>query len=279
MNPAGRSPPRLLQTNPMNLDILYDSGGVLAVAKPAGLPTQAPAGIDSVESLIRERLFGPAAREAVAAGRRRHPGGFLGVPHRLDRPVSGVLLLATTPRAARLLSRQFERRQITKTYLAIVAAAAGSPAVGEMLAWHDTIRKLPDEPQAEIVAAGTAGGREAVTTGRVAWASSGRRLLELVPLTGRMHQLRLQAAARGMPVLGESLYTAPRVPNAPHAASVPEAAALPPAAAQPLAQLDPRAAPIALHAWRIAFADPATAEAIELACPLPADSPWPWPAV
>jgi 23S rRNA pseudouridine1911/1915/1917 synthase len=259
----------------MNLDILYDSGGVLAVAKPAGLPTQAPTGIDSVESLLRERLFGPAARAAVAAGRRRHPGGFLGVPHRLDRPVSGVLLLATTPRAARLLSRQFERRQITKTYLAIVAAAAESPAIGETFTWHDTIRKLPDEPKAEIVAAVAAGGRdrEAVTTGRVAWAGSGRLLLELLPLTGRMHQLRLQAAARGMPVLGESLYTAPQVSDAPHAASGPQAAAL------PLAQSDPRAAPIALHAWRIAFADPATAKAIELVCPLPADSPWPWPAI
>jgi 23S rRNA pseudouridine1911/1915/1917 synthase len=257
----------------MNISILHDSGGVLAVAKPAGLPTQAPAGIDSVESLLRERLFGPAARAAVAAGRRRHPGGFLGVPHRLDRPVSGVLLLATTPRAARLLSRQFERRQITKTYLAIVAAAAESPAIGETFTWHDTIRKLPDEPKAEIVAAVMAGGREAVTTGRVAWAGSGRLLLELLPLTGRMHQLRLQAAARGMPVLGESLYTAPRVSGAPHAASSPQTAAL------PLAQPDPRAAPIALHAWRIAFADPVTAAAIELVCPLPADSPWPWPAV
>jgi len=257
----------------MTLLILHDSGGVLAVAKPAGLPTQAPAGIDSVESLVRERLFGPAARAVVAAGQRRHPGGFLGVPHRLDRPVSGVLLLATTPRAARLLSRQFERRQITKTYLALVAGAAGPPAVGKTFEWHDTIRKVPDEPRAEIVADGTAGGREAVTTGRIAWAGSGRLLLELSPLTGRMHQLRLQAAARGMPVLGESLYTDPRVPD------VPQAATLPTAAYQPLAPADPRAAPIALHAWRIAFADPATAAAIELVCPPPAGSPWPWPAI
>jgi 23S rRNA pseudouridine1911/1915/1917 synthase len=249
----------------MNLEILHDSGGVLAVAKPAGLPTQAPAGIDSVESLIREQLFGSGAQAAVAAGRRRHPGGFLGVPHRLDRPVSGVLLLATTPRAARLLSRQFERRQIRKTYLAVVASAADPPAGGETFEWHDTIRKVPDEPKAEIVAEGTAGGREAVTTGRVAWAGPDRQLLELVPLTGRMHQLRLQAAARGMPVLGERLY----------AAGDGSAVPLPPGGAPP----DPRSTPIALHAWRIAFTDPATAAAVEVVCPLPADSPWPWPAV
>ncbi len=249
----------------MNLEILHDSGGVLAVAKPAGLPTQAPAGIDSVESLIREQLFGSGAQAAVAAGRRRHPGGFLGVPHRLDRPVSGVLLLATTPRAARLLSRQFERRQIRKTYLALVAGPADPPAVGETFEWHDSICKVPDEPKAEIVAEGTAAGREAVTTGRVREAEAGVRLLELVPLTGRMHQLRLQAAARGMPVLGERLY------DAGHTA----AAAPPPSDSPP----DPRSAPIALHAWRIAFTDPATAATVEVVCPLPADSPWTWPAV
>jgi 23S rRNA pseudouridine1911/1915/1917 synthase len=248
----------------MTLPILHDSGGVLAVAKPAGLPTQAPAGIDSVESLFRQRLFGTGAQAAVAAGRRRHPGGFLGLPHRLDRPVSGVLLLATTPRAARLLSRQFERRQITKTYLALVAGEAGPPAVGETFEWHDTIRKVPDEPRAEIVADGTAAGRDAVTTGRVREANAGIRLLELVPLTGRMHQLRVQAAVRGMPVLGEQLYGDGNA-----------AAARPPSDSPP----DPRAAPIALHAWRIAFTDPVTAAAVEVFCPLPADSPWPWPAV
>jgi len=252
----------------MNIPVLHDSGGVLAVAKPAGLPTQAPAGINSVESLIRERLFGTTARAAVAAGQRRHPGGFLGVPHRLDRPVSGVLLLATTPRAARLLSRQFERRQITKTYLALVAGEAGLPALGEAFEWHDTIRKVPDEPRAEIVAAGTAGGQDAVTTGRVVWAGSGMRLLQLVPLTGRMHQLRLQAAARGMPVLGEPLYAGDGSAAAPPPDDLPR---------DPSA--DPRAVSLALHAWRIAFTDPATAVATEVGCPLPADSPWLWPAV
>ena len=94
---------------------LFETNGVLAVCKPAGLPTQAPWGIESVESLIRRQKFQSLFKESIATGGKRHPGGFLGVPHRLDRAVSGIMLLASTPRAARQLSRQFERRQIRKT--------------------------------------------------------------------------------------------------------------------------------------------------------------------
>jgi 23S rRNA pseudouridine1911/1915/1917 synthase len=246
----------------MDLATIHESGGVLAVAKPAGLPTQAPLGISSVEAIVRERLFGRAVVAARDAGRRRHPGGFLGVPHRLDRAVSGVLLLATTPRAARQLARQFERREIQKTYLAIVAPAAIDPsAAGTPFEWRDTLRKLPDEPRAEIVPEGTAGGREAVTIGRVLPAAAaaplptaGTLMLELMPLTGRMHQLRLQAAARGMPILGDTLYggrPCRDLPQKPHAEA------------------------IGLHAWRITFRDPLTASETTVTCPPPTSPPWP----
>ena len=243
----------------MDLAIIHDSGGVLAVAKPAGLATQAPAGIPSVESLIREQLVGAAGVAAREAGRRHPPGGFLGVPHRLDRAVSGVLLLATTPRAARQLSRQFERREIRKTYLAIVTpTTSGTPVRNAPFEWRDTIRKVPDEPRAEIVAAGTADGREAVTTGRVLPATAaetllpddGTLLLELEPLTGRMHQLRVQAAARNLPVVGDTLYGG-------------------------RASGEARAEAIGLHAWRITFRDPATGAETTVTCPPPTSPPWP----
>lgn len=242
----------------MNLAVIHDSGGVLAVAKPAGLSTQAPAGIPSVESLVRERLFGAAVAAAHNAGRRRHPGGFLGVPHRLDRAVSGVLLLATTPRAARQLSRQFERREIHKTYLAIVTPSVASTLAGEALfEWRDTIRKVPDEPRAEIVPEGTATSREAITTGRTLPAADagtllpevGTLLLELRPLTGRMHQLRVQAASRGLPVVGDTLY-----------------------GGRPLGNTHADA--IGLHAWRITFCDPTTGEETSVTCPPPTSPPW-----
>jgi len=252
-------------TPPGSLEVLHEAGGVLAVAKPAGLPTQAPPGIDSVESLVRTRLFGEKCAEAIAAaeagGRVRHPGGFLGVPHRLDRPVSGVVLLATTPRAARQLSRQFERRQVVKTYLALVAARRPHGlAVGDIFTWDDLVRKLPDEPRVEIVAAGIDAGESvnatrAVTRGRVLEVAGDRLRLELVPETGRMHQLRVQAAARGLPVVGDLLYGGPALTTAGDKTAADAA--------------DPRSRPIALHAWRIAFADPETGAPVEVTCPLP----------
>jgi 23S rRNA pseudouridine1911/1915/1917 synthase len=249
----------------MTFEVLHEGGGVLAVAKPAGLPTQAPPGIDSLESLVRMRLFGQRFAEAIAAGDRvRHPGGFLGVPHRLDRPVSGVVLLATTPRAARQLSRQFERRQVAKTYRTFVAAQRPHGlAVGDTFLWDDLVRKLPDEPRVEIVATGSdadesageaAGAARAITGGRVLAVAGDRLELELVPETGRMHQLRVQAAARGLPVVGDLLYGGPAF------ATVGDATAGDTA--------DPRSRPIALHAWRIAFADPETGVPVEVTCPL-----------
>ena len=233
------------------LEVLQHQSGVLALAKPAGLPTQAVQGLASVEALIRRQLFGAAVAKDLAAGRRRHPGGFLGVPHRLDRPVSGVLLFATTPRAARQLTRQFERRQIEKMYLAVVEPMVAAPlAESDTFEWQDLIRKIPDEARAEIVAADTPGGREAVTHGRVIAATGGRFLLELRPQTGRTHQLRLQAAARGLPIVGDQLYG-----NADR-----EAASA--------------ASPLALHALRIGYHDPDTGEPVSVACPLPESPLW-----
>jgi len=236
--------------------ILRESSGVVAVWKPTGLATQAPPGIPSVESWLRTRLHGDR-------------GGYLGVPHRLDRAVSGVLLLATTPRAARQLSRQFERRQVRKTYLAVVAAdgARASHALGDSVAsadraaivWHDRIEKVPDEPRARIVPPEAPGGREALTAMRLLRTlPEGRLLLEFEPLTGRMHQLRLQASARGLPILGDTLYGGPT--PAERAGCHEEA--------------DARERAIALHAVRIEYTDPETAERVAVEAPLPS---W-WPA-
>jgi 23S rRNA pseudouridine1911/1915/1917 synthase len=236
----------------MAIVTLHDASGVLAVAKPAGLPTQAPPGIASVESLVREWLFGESVIAARGTQTPQHRRGYLGVPHRLDRAVSGVLLLATTPRAARQLSRQFERRQIAKTYLAIVTSHGASLAEGETFEWRDMIRKVPDVARAEIVPVGIADGREAITTGRVLAARGDQRLLTLEPLTGRMHQLRVQAAARGMPVLGDVLYDGSPVSD----------------------ETNERSRPIALHAWRIAFTDPDTSRPTEVICPPPTESLW-----
>ncbi|MFM7206782.1 MAG: RluA family pseudouridine synthase [Planctomycetaceae bacterium] len=230
--------------------VLLHRSGVVAIWKPPGLATQAPPGIASVEQWLRGHLGKDA-------------GGYVGVPHRLDRAVSGVVLLAATPRAARKLSRQFERREVAKTYLAVVAPrpdAEGRDAVphGQAVEWRDVLRKLPEEARSEIVAAAAAGGREAVTRVRrqpSAEASASGLLLQLEPLTGRMHQLRLQASSRGLPIVGDTLY-----------------------GGIPFGDGDERERPILLHAWRIAYTDPDSGDRVEVEAAPPDFWPaWAWP--
>jgi len=240
-----RVPPR---SDPAALEprLLHEAGGVVAIDKPAGLPTQAPAGIDSVESWLRARLAAESGSD----------GGYVGVPHRLDRAVSGVILMAVTPRAARKLSRQFEQREIRKTYLALLAVDDASTA--EFPAeWRDVLEKVPDQPRARIVPRETEGGREAITHARQLAGAAGWLLAELEPLTGRMHQLRVQSASRGMPVLGDALYGGETDAVATRATFGPAVA-------------DPRSRPIALHAWRIRYVDPETASAVSVESPPPA---------
>jgi len=231
--------------------ICHEASGVVGVIKPAGLPTQAPPGIASVESWLRGRL---------------PPGAYLGVPHRLDRAVSGIMLFAVTPRAARKLSRQFERRQVRKVYLALASRTSrAGAAVGRLaeagpggVTWTDAIEKIPDEPRARIAAEPSATAKVATTCARLLaepTSDAGFVMLSLEPLTGRMHQLRVQAAARGMPIAGDAVYDTGAASFGPPTA-------------------DPRAAAIALHAWRIAFADPDTGQPIRLQAPAPG---W-WPA-
>lgn len=227
------------------LAVCHEASGVIGVWKPSGLPSQAPTGIDSAEARLRGRLGA---------------GHYLGVPHRLDRAVSGIMLFAATPRAARQLSRQFERRTVRKTYLALadVTAASHVVAVLERLAgdgetWEDQIEKIPDEPRARIVT--DAGGKQAITRARLLGHINDIRavLLELEPQTGRMHQLRVQAAARGLPILGDAMYGGPMDAASP--------------------SVDSRARAIALHAWRIEFTDPDTKDRLTLEAPFPAA--WP----
>lgn len=228
-------------------EVLRTAAGVVAVAKPPGLATQAPPGLPSVEAWLRDRL--PA-------------GAYVGVPHRLDRAVSGVLLMAVTPRAARKLSRQFERREIAKTYLALLTdPAPGSVGTGEEATWRDCIAKVPEEPRARIARHDEPGARSAETRVRfLARPDPDMLLARLEPLTGRMHQLRVQAAARGLPIVGDTLYGAP--------AGIARAA-------EPPAATEPRRRAIALHAWRIAYADPDTGEIIGIE----AAPPGGWPGV
>src|SRR3954466_2936981 len=132
-----------------DFEILFEDADLLAVAKPAGLLTQAPLGIDSLEVRIKRLLKerNPAAGEV-----------YLGVPHRLARPVSGAILFAKNLKAAQRISKQFESRWVEKTYWALVEGNV-EPAVGT---WTDFLKKIEGEPRTVVVEANEPVGRKAV---------------------------------------------------------------------------------------------------------------------
>ena len=187
-----------MRTQNHNIKILWDGKSALVVHKPAGIATQAAPGVESLETVLRRQL----------ADRT----DYLAFPHRLDRPVSGVLLVAVRKRAARLLCDQFASRKVTKTYLAWVTGKVEPQQLG---LWVDHLRKVTDRPHAEIVEPHAEGARLAETTTslRLYDAANNRSLLELAPLTGRMHQLRAQAAHRGIPIIGDRQYGGQGIPG------------------------------------------------------------------
>lgn len=221
--------------NEPGVAILYESGPCLAVCKPPGLLTQAPPGIDSLVVRVKALL------------RVRHGGSdhvYLGVPHRLDRPASGVMLLGTSRRATRRMTEQFEARRVQKTYWACVEGTVKPPAG----TWCDRLRKIPDQARAEVVGPEHPEGRPAVLHYRVLQVAPWGTWLEITPETGRTHQIRVQASSRGHPVLGDAQYGA-TTPFGPQ-------------------YEDHRLRAIALHARSLTFEHPKTRETVSVTAPV-----------
>jgi 23S rRNA pseudouridine1911/1915/1917 synthase len=170
--------------------VLFEDNHCLAIAKPAPLLTQGvPTGLPTLEAWAKAYLRDKYSKRGNV---------YLGVPHRLDRPVSGVVLFARTSKAAARLAEQFQHQQVEKVYWAKVQGEV-EPASGT---WEDWLVKIADEARAEVAAAGTPGAKRAVLHYR---ALAGG-LLELRPRTGRTHQLRVQTSSRGHPIHGDELY-------------------------------------------------------------------------
>jgi 23S rRNA pseudouridine1911/1915/1917 synthase len=177
----------------MSPTVLFEDNHCLALNKPGGLLTQGlPVGLPTLWSWARDYLKTTYHKEGNV---------YLGVPHRLDRPVSGVVLFAKSSKAAARLAEQFRDRKVTKTYWALVQGVVEEPAT-----WEDWLRKIVDEARAEIVTEDVEGARHAVTHIRPLQNDGVTTLLEMTPHTGRMHQLRIQAATRGYPIIGDQLY-------------------------------------------------------------------------
>jgi 23S rRNA pseudouridine1911/1915/1917 synthase len=222
--------------NDPGFEILYEQGPCLVVCKPPGLSTQAPPGIDSLETRIKEFLKQRDNRQGNI---------YLGVPHRLDRPASGAIVFAKHSRAARRIAQQFEARSIKKTYWVGVQGQVSPP---EGL-WQDYIRKIPGVAESQIVAQDHAEGRLARLNYRTLQYADGVAWLEIELLTGRTHQIRVQAASRGHPVLGDVQYGSTISFGPQHE--------------------DPRQRAIALHARTLEFLHPMTKEIIHVVAPMP----------
>jgi 23S rRNA pseudouridine1911/1915/1917 synthase len=137
--------------------------------------------------------------------RDRKPGNvYLGLVHRLDRPVGGVMVLAKTSKAAGRLSRQFREREIQKVYWAVVE---GKPDPDAATLAHRLL-KDPATRTTRVVVGGDAPGRPAELSYRVMETRGDLSQVEVLLLTGLSHQIRVQLAAIGHPILGDRKYGA-----------------------------------------------------------------------
>ncbi len=217
------------------MEVLYEDNHVIIVGKQAGEIVQGDkTGDTPLVDIVRQYV-----KESCAK-----PGNvFLGVAHRLDRPVSGVVCFARTSKALARLNRLFREGGVKKTYLAITANVPPAEE-GRLVHWlvrHERQNKsyafdheVPRSKRAEL-------------SYRLVGRSERYCLLAVDLKTGRHHQIRCQLARMGCPIRGDLKYGAPR--------SNPDGS-------------------ISLHAWSIAFRHPVSGRDVSVTAPLPSDNLW-----
>lgn len=235
----------MLVENP--IEILLDDPWFLVVNKPVDLLTQAIETIPSLQARLSQQLT-----------RSDSPKPFIGMPHRLDRMTSGTVIVARNQRALRRLCEQFAARTVGKEYLAWVS---GEPAREGV--WKDWMRKVPQEARAELISEHQQDAKPASLEYRVLKSRIGANnrvesLLMIQLGTGRMHQIRLQCFSRGFPILGDRLYGSESLWGS---QTTP-------------AGLPFREPPLALHAFRLTFHHPKTAQKVVVSANPPKDFPW-----
>lgn len=214
---------------PLQLDVLYEDNHLLVVNKPAMLPTMGVA--DSKPSLLK------AAKEYVRHKYRKPGNVYLGIVSRLDTPVTGVTLLARTSKAASRLAAAFRERDVEKVYWAVVAGEA-QPKRGTL---EHYVRKDERHRKMHVTHAECKDAQRAVLRYCVLRASREYSLIEIMLETGRKHQIRVQLAKHGFPILGDRKYGSEQA----------------------------FATGIALHARRLTIAHPTRAERLTFTAPLP----------
>ena len=217
------------------MTVVYEDNHIIVVNKTASEIVQADKTGDmplseTVKQYLKEKY--------------QKPGNvFLGVTHRLDRPVSGLVVFAKTSKALTRLNEMFRTSEVKKTYWAVVKNAPKEPE-GELV--HFLVR---NEKQNKSYAYDkeVPKSKKAILDYRLIGRSENYYLLEVDLKTGRHHQIRCQLAKMGCPIKGDFKYGSPR--------SNPDGS-------------------ICLHARRIRFVHPVSKELIELEAPLPEGNLW-----
>lgn len=222
------------------LNILYEDDQILVVWKPSGVESQESRGFGrDMVSEIRKHIHSQFPEKGIP---------YVGVIHRLDKPVSGILVYARTQKAASALSKQIAERRMKKKYLAVLC---GNP-VDNVDNFVDYMLKEGGENRSRIVDKGITGARRAELSYRILKTQvlepyGELSLAEITLKTGRHHQIRVQMAGHGLPLWGDQKYNTASgygwdLPDADGAGGLSQTGG----------------AGLALSAWHLAFTHPAT---------------------
>lgn len=178
----------------MGVQIIFEDAEILVVKKDAGIPVQAGnLRMMDLQGLLKNELY-----------RRNKSQGepYLGIVHRLDQPVEGVMVFAKTPKAAADLSRQIREGRMKKYYLALLC---GKPSKNEGVL-VDYLLKDGRTNTSSVVGKEVSGAKRAELNYRVVKTGQTTTLAEIELLTGRHHQIRVQTAHAGWPLYGDTKY-------------------------------------------------------------------------
>jgi len=186
---------RALQPEPLPLRILYRDADIAAIDKPAGMVVHPAAG--NAHGTLVNALLAHFPQVASVGGENR-----AGIVHRLDKETSGVILVALSEAARLHLMAQFAARSVRKRYLALVDGAP-STLSGVINA---PIGRDPAQRKRMAILPANRGGREAISHFQVLERFAQHALLEVLPQTGRTHQIRVHLAFIGCPIVGDAVY-------------------------------------------------------------------------